>query len=55
VFVSFFDLFNGPDHDEDARAKGWIDEDGMHSNEEGGAAAAAALAAVGFEPNEQPG
>jgi hypothetical protein len=27
VFVSFYDLFNGPDHDEDARAKGWIGED----------------------------
>jgi hypothetical protein len=55
VFVSFYDLFNGPDHDEDARAKGWIGEDGMHANEAGATEAAEALAAVGFEPNEQPG
>jgi hypothetical protein len=55
VFVSFYDLFNGPEHDQDARAKGWISEDGMHANEAGGAAAAEALAAAGFEPNEPPG
>ena len=54
VFVSFFDLFNGPNHDEDPREKGWIGEDGMHANEEGGAAGAQALAAVGFEPSEPP-
>ena len=52
VFVSFYDLFNGPDHDEDARAKGWIGDDGFHANEAGGAAAAEALAAVGFELSE---
>lgn len=55
VFVSFFDLFNGPEHDEDPREKGWIGEDGMHASEEGGAAAAEALAAVGFELSEPPG
>ncbi len=54
MFVSFYDLFNGPDHDQDARAKGWIADDGMHANEAGGAAAAEALAAVGFEPDEPP-
>jgi hypothetical protein len=54
AFVSFYDLFNGPDHDEDARAKGWIGEDGGHANEAGGAAAAEALAAVGFEVSEPP-
>jgi hypothetical protein len=55
VFVSFFDLFNGPDHDEDPRAKGWIGDDGMHASVDGGAAAAQALAAVGFELSETPG
>jgi len=40
VFVSFFDLFNGPDHEQDPRARGWIDTDGMHANEQGGAVAA---------------
>lgn len=55
VFVSFYDLFNGPGHDEDARLKGWIAEDGMHANEKGGAAAAEALAAVGFELTEPRG
>ena len=54
VFVSFYDLFNGPDHDEDARAKGWIGDDGFHANEAGGAAAAEALAAIGFELSEPP-
>lgn len=55
AFVSFYELFNGPEHDQDAKAKGWISEDGMHANEAGGAAAAEALAAAGFEPNERPG
>lgn len=54
VFVSFYDLFNGADHDDDARAKGWIGEDGMHANEEGATAAAEALAAVGFDASEPP-
>jgi lysophospholipase L1-like esterase len=54
VFVSFYDLVNEPGHDEDARAKGWIGEDGFHANETGAAAAATALAAVGFERSEQP-
>ena len=55
VFVSFFDVFNGPEHDEDPREKGWIDDDGMHANDDGGAVAAEALAAVGFELSEPPG
>jgi hypothetical protein len=54
TFVSFYDLFNGPNHDEDARAKGWIGDDGFHANAAGGAAAAEALAAVGFELSERP-
>jgi len=54
TFVSFYDLFNGPAHDEDARLKGWIDVDGMHASDAGAMVAAEALAAVGFELNEQP-
>ena len=42
-------------HDEDARAKGWIGEDGFHANEAGAMIAAEALAAAGFELNERPG
>jgi hypothetical protein len=54
LFVSFFDTFNGLEHDEDPREKGWIQDDGMHANDTGGAAAAEALAAVGFELSEPP-
>ena len=55
MFVSFYDLFNGPAHDEDARLKGWIGDDGMHANDAGAMVAAEALAAVGFELNERSG
>ncbi len=55
VFVSFFDVFNGPEHDEDPRAKGWMADDGMHANGKGGSVAAEALAAVGFAVSEPPG
>jgi hypothetical protein len=54
VFVSFFDAFNGSGHDEDPREKGWMQDDGMHANEEGGAVAAEALIGVGFELSEPP-
>jgi len=55
VYVSFFDVFNGPRHDEDPREKGWMADDGMHANDTGGSVAAEALAAVGFEVSEPPG
>lgn len=55
VFVSFFDVFNGPGHDEDPREKGWMADDGMHANDKGGSVAAEALAAAGFELSEPPG
>jgi len=54
TMVSLFDLFNGPNHDEDPREKGWIRGDGYHANEAGAAAIADALAAAGFEPTTQP-
>jgi len=56
VFVSFFDVFNGPDHDQDPTEKGWVDDDDLwHANDKGGSVAAEALAAVGFEVSEPPG
>ncbi|UCG93306.1 MAG: SGNH/GDSL hydrolase family protein [candidate division WOR-3 bacterium] len=30
-----YDAFNGPDHNEDPRDKGYIRDDGLHTNEEG--------------------
>jgi hypothetical protein len=54
VFVSVYDVFNGPNHDEDPVAKGWIGDDAIHPNDTGRAAIAEALAAVGFEASEPP-
>lgn len=54
TLVPVFDLFNGPNHDEDPRERGWIEGDGYHPNDAGAAAIAEALAAVGFEPNHMP-
>lgn len=54
IMVSLYDLFNGPDHQDDPREKGWIGTDGYHANDAGAAAIADALAAAGFEPTTQP-
>lgn len=54
VMVSPYDLFNGPDHDEDPREKGYIGPDGQHTTPEGAAAIADAIAAEGFEPTPPP-
>ena len=54
VFVSLFDVFNGPEHDEDPREKGWISDDGVHAGDEGLSVVADALAAVGFDVSEPP-
>lgn len=53
-FVSLYDIFNGPNHDEEPREKGWISEDGFHANDEGNNVIAEALAAIGFEVSEPP-
>jgi lysophospholipase L1-like esterase len=45
-----FDAFNGPDHDEDPRVKGYIREDGVHTTAEGRQVMAALLREVGYEP-----
>jgi hypothetical protein len=54
VFVSTYDVYNGPEHDQDPRATGYLTSDGIHPSEVGGAAMANALAAVGYEPSTAP-
>jgi hypothetical protein len=53
-FVSLFDVFNGPNHDEDPNEKGWMMDDLMHAGDEGRDIIAEALAAYGFEVSEPP-
>ena len=55
TFVSTYDVFNGPNHGEDPREKGWIGPDGEHTTDDGAAAIAEALTAVGFDPSSPPG
>jgi len=52
--VSTYDVFNGIDHDEDPRTKGWIGPDGIHLSDEGEQAVADALAASGFDSDQAP-
>lgn len=54
TFVSMYDLFNGAEHDEDPREKGWIGSDGIHLNASGMDAVAEALRDSGFELNTAP-
>jgi hypothetical protein len=53
-FVSLLDAFNGPNQDEDPRAKGLIGDDGFHANENGQDLVVETLAAIGFEVSEPP-
>ena len=55
TLVSTYDLFNGLDHQEDPREKGWIGADGIHLSTDGMRAVAEALVAVGFEPTTATG
>lgn len=48
--VSVYELFNGPDHDQDPREKGYIGHDGEHTNETGQQAIADRLSQAGYEP-----
>ncbi|MDO8389071.1 MAG: hypothetical protein Q7V57_01170 [Actinomycetota bacterium] len=48
VFVSTYDVYNGPSHDEDPVAKGFVRSDRIHPSNKGAAAMAQALAAIGF-------
>lgn len=54
TMVSLYDLFTGPDHQDDPREKGWIGPDGYHPSAAGIPVIADALAAAGFEPTTQP-
>ncbi|MGD2159217.1 MAG: hypothetical protein PVG14_18350 [Anaerolineales bacterium] len=49
-FVSVFDAFNGVNHDEDPREKGYIGSDGIHASEEGQQVIADILSESGYEP-----
>jgi hypothetical protein len=53
-FVSTFDVFNGPNHDEDPVAKGLMDDDLLHANEAGRDIIAELLAAYGFDVSQSP-
>jgi lysophospholipase L1-like esterase len=45
-----FDAFNGPDHDEDPRDKGYIRDDGVHTTAAGRQVIAGLLRELGYEP-----
>jgi hypothetical protein len=47
--VSTYDAFNGPQHDEDPREKGYILSDGQHATPEGQQVIADALSAAGYD------
>jgi len=49
-FLSRLDAFNGPDHSEDPRQKGYIVEDGEHPSDLAAAYTSELLAAMGYEP-----
>ena len=48
--LSVYDAFGGPEHNEDPRLKGFIDEDGRHPSELGAEYTAELLGAMGYEP-----
>jgi hypothetical protein len=48
--VPIYDLFNGPNHNEDPRDKGYIWADGQHPSDEGKAVMVQAFDAAGYEP-----
>ena len=45
-----YDALNGPDHDEDPREKGYIGDDGLHTNEKGQKVIADLFRKLGYEP-----
>jgi lysophospholipase L1-like esterase len=51
-FVSVYDAFNGVNHDEDPREKGYIGGDGVHTSEQGKQVIADLLSEAGYEPVE---
>lgn len=54
VVVSYHDVLNGPDHDLDPRAEGWVADDGVHLSDEGVAVVARALLDSGLGLTEAP-
>lgn len=48
IFVSAYDVYNGPNHDEDPIEKGMLASDRIHPSPKGSEAMAAALHAVGY-------
>lgn len=48
--VSLYDAFNGPDHDQDPREKGYIGYDGLHTSLEGQQLIADLLSEAGYDP-----
>lgn len=53
-FLSRLDAFNGPNHDEDPREKGYIVGDGEHPSELAAQSTAELLSNMGYEPVPQP-
>lgn len=54
TLASAEDALNGPGHQQDPRAMGYIADDGVHCLAKGAAQIAATLAATGFEPATKP-
>jgi hypothetical protein len=50
AMASFYDAFNGPDHDEDPREKGYITVDGKHASPEGTYFQVDILHDLGYDP-----
>jgi lysophospholipase L1-like esterase len=50
--ISVYDAFNGSNHDEDPREKGYIGSDGVHASEQGRQVIADLLSEAGYEPIE---
>jgi hypothetical protein len=50
LHASFYDAFNGVDHDEDAAEKGYITWDDRHASPEGILAQAEVMHALGYDP-----
>ena len=48
--ASFYDEFNGTNHDEDPREKGYISGDGWHTSPEGTTSQVEVLHALGYDP-----
>jgi hypothetical protein len=53
-FLSRYDAYNGVNHDEDPREKGYIQADGVHPSVLGGEYTAELLAKMGYDPVPPP-